>query len=780
MTELILSVAEITVTMAIVILILLAIFKIFGKRMRAKSRYIVLTIVLVRLAIPFELPGVPTLINVELTTESSTDVLVESTDTSSPNSHSQEINTIQKIGITNNISKEEVVYINEDHSEINTDAFKSDADGIPFYKRISRNDLLKFLFAVYVFGTVAFLVVSLFAHFLYIQRIKKGRTLGEERVYSIYANVCRRNGITNPPLLWESTVADSPMILGIIIPRIVIPAGLDEEALSGMLEHELKHYTRRDLWVKFICLVARSLHWFNPLVHIASVKCVQEMELSCDADVLADCDLEERRKYGNAMLDIVRRCSSRGISLTTHFSPRKKAVKERFAGIVDMQSKKRGVWLIIITVFLCILSGVLVSCSVNITSILHPLPNTDTTDEVITTSVAVAETTAETTNVETTEVITETVPTETSSVSLTEPVEETPKFVEEYIGDGFTVSEYATSDGTEVYWNILLDNGQRIKYTLEKGVSSRPDISEVVSLVDVNFDGLKDILICKGAYGVHKNVYYLCYLNTSGKYSLCNGFENIANPTINANEKFIYGTSNDGFDSSVANIYGIYNGEFILFDTAAANAQNSGSNIVFQTDFSNASVLDSFDAYQGEWAVRDGRLWLKEIYARNLTLGAACSLLIYNGDECKNLTDYTVDVDIYNVQTQSGVILRSNFESSKFIDADSFFGYYLFVSKNGQKSAIALGDTKGDWGCNLLVEDGVFRPGYDLHLHAIVSGSTIRCIFTDLHTGDVLSDIQCIERSWSQGTFGFRMLSEYNGLTSLNITSFDNLVVTRL
>ncbi len=755
--------------MTVVILLLFVLFKLFGKRIKPKSRYIIYAIVMVRLALPFDMSIIPGVFNVELTA-SEQSIVYE--DVSIPDRVI--IPSIQKVDIESNLSQEEYVYINS--------VSEGESGSENGFTVFVKNYLPYLLICLYLFGAAAFLSLSLLAHFVYIQRIKKGRTLGEERVYSIYADVCRKNNITNPPLIWESTVADSPMILGVIVPRIVIPAGLDEDALAGMLEHELKHYTRRDLWVKFICLISRALHWFNPFVHIAAMRCVQEMELSCDAEILSARSLDERRKYGNAMLDIVRKCSSRGMSLTTHFSPRKNAVKERFAGIIDLSNKKQGIWLIVISFVLCVVSGVLISCSINVdTTINLPADVTTDTDIAETTEDTTAQTTSVvTTKEETTAVVTtETeIVTTTSEPVTTEPPVKTPQRVNKYSGSGFSVSEYATSDRSVLYWNIVLDNGQKIILEPESGVSVLPDISEIVSFADVNFDGIKDLLICKGAYGVRENVYYKCYLNNSDKYILCDGFDSIANPTIDEVNKLIYGSPKSGVNKSDKYIYGIFDNSIVLFDTTAEVDEKTYDRIVFQTDFSDAAVLDNFLQYNGKWEIKNGRLWLLGIDSHAGTIEASSAFLVYKGEAAKELVNYTIDVDVYNVQTQTGVLMRSNYHDMNISGSNSFYGYFVFVSKNGRMGAIGIGDKNGGWGGNILVKNAAFRPGFDLHLHAIVSGDMIRCLYSDINTGEVILDIECIYDYWDKGTFGIRMLSYYNGLTSLNNTSFDNLVVT--
>jgi beta-lactamase regulating signal transducer with metallopeptidase domain len=45
-----------------------------------------------------------------------------------------------------------------------------------------------------------------------------------------------------------------------------------EDELRFILMHELVHCKRKDLYYKFLILIAISMHWFNPIAYlIASV-----------------------------------------------------------------------------------------------------------------------------------------------------------------------------------------------------------------------------------------------------------------------------------------------------------------------------------------------------------------------------------------------------------------------------------------------------------------------------------------------------------------------------
>ncbi len=59
--------------------------------------------------------------------------------------------------------------------------------------------------------------------------------------------------------LWLCPGVESPLLLGLWRPRVILPEeDLPEERLEMMLRHELNHYRGRDLWLKAIALVADS------------------------------------------------------------------------------------------------------------------------------------------------------------------------------------------------------------------------------------------------------------------------------------------------------------------------------------------------------------------------------------------------------------------------------------------------------------------------------------------------------------------------------------------
>ena len=69
------------------------------------------------------------------------------------------------------------------------------------------------------------------------------------------------------------------MILGLFRPVLILPQmELSQQQLAFIFRHELAHYKRRDLWIKWMFLLVQSVHWFNPLVHILAKKANLDLE----------------------------------------------------------------------------------------------------------------------------------------------------------------------------------------------------------------------------------------------------------------------------------------------------------------------------------------------------------------------------------------------------------------------------------------------------------------------------------------------------------------------
>ena len=105
---------------------------------------------------------------------------------------------------------------------------------------------------------------------------------------------------------WQGAdVPGLPALVGVLRPRIVLPAGFDhrysadEQALIVL--HERIHLRRGDGWINALVALWCCLFWFNPLFVLAQ-RCLRaDQEFSCDECVIAQRG-DARRSYASAML----------------------------------------------------------------------------------------------------------------------------------------------------------------------------------------------------------------------------------------------------------------------------------------------------------------------------------------------------------------------------------------------------------------------------------------------------------------------------------------------
>lgn len=136
---------------------------------------------------------------------------------------------------------------------------------------------------------------------------------------------------------------ETPCLFGLFRPRIYLtPELTGRKTMEHVLSHELTHLRHRDhIWSALRC-VCLALHWYNPLVWIATSLSKQDGELACDAAVISQLGEAQRAAYGQTLIEIACVKNSRAgllVSATTMLTT-KKSLKERISMIVKKPQTK--------------------------------------------------------------------------------------------------------------------------------------------------------------------------------------------------------------------------------------------------------------------------------------------------------------------------------------------------------------------------------------------------------------------------------------------------------
>lgn len=179
------------------------------------------------------------------------------------------------------------------------------------------------------------------------------RKVTDEKTVALLENVRRKLKVEEHISLYTNPLAASPAIIGIREPFVILPeSGIDENQLPFVLHHELIHLKRKDLWYKWLFQLVICIHWFNPLLYLFGKKLNMDCELSCDERVVSVLGEQERKVYGNVLLDAAElKMKYKNNVLSTTLVEDKRNLKERLSGIIHYKKETPVLLLISLGIF---------------------------------------------------------------------------------------------------------------------------------------------------------------------------------------------------------------------------------------------------------------------------------------------------------------------------------------------------------------------------------------------------------------------------------------------
>jgi beta-lactamase regulating signal transducer with metallopeptidase domain len=211
---------------------------------------------------------------------------------------------------------------------------------------------------VYPWAVLFVLLYSLAGYIRFVKKLRRGYIHPQNFELDMLGELS--NG-KRTPILFKSTHAATPMLIGIFKPTIVLPdREYSEEQLRGILLHELSHMRRFDVGVKWLSLLACAVHWFNPLVWLARREIDRSCELACDEAVIHNMDVSKKQNYGDTLIAVASSTKIPLPVLSTTMCTEKRELKERLSAI--MKSKKHTKMAVLASVVI-LLAAVLAACA---------------------------------------------------------------------------------------------------------------------------------------------------------------------------------------------------------------------------------------------------------------------------------------------------------------------------------------------------------------------------------------------------------------------------------
>ncbi|MHA6260110.1 M56 family metallopeptidase [Sporosarcina sp. CAU 1771] len=220
---------------------------------------------------------------------------------------------------------------------------------------------VQFLFVIWCVGAI-FASVKAFISYRTFKKIIKNTVVPISKNHLVWETLrlnAKQLKLKNDINIVYSQYHISPVLIGLVKPTIILPAyEMPIEDLELIIKHELNHLQKKDLWVRIAVLLAGIIHWFNPVVYQLRKEIHFWSELSCDADVVKDMSHNERKRYGEMILNMIERANNKDkdFTLGVFFSDAQINLKRRLIKMLKVKRMSKSLVRLSAVTFLGLLS----------------------------------------------------------------------------------------------------------------------------------------------------------------------------------------------------------------------------------------------------------------------------------------------------------------------------------------------------------------------------------------------------------------------------------------
>lgn len=266
---------------------------------------------------------------------------------------------IDTVAITNEIPTSPNIPVPADTGNNNAEPIQTNRE---INAAAMREPINKYVCLFFVWSALALIlfVRKITVYQGFIQYIKAGnKEVSDIKILNLLSDCEEKLNIKTRVELSRNSLIASPMLIGFFRPRIILPIGeLEDRELSYIFVHELIHYKQRDMFYKWLIQIVVCVHWFNPFVYLLEKEVNKSCELSCDEKVISVLDDTARREYGDTLISFLKsnnlyKSSLASVTLTEGAEQ----LKERLGAIMNFKSKTKTIWGLTVILTLFILSG---------------------------------------------------------------------------------------------------------------------------------------------------------------------------------------------------------------------------------------------------------------------------------------------------------------------------------------------------------------------------------------------------------------------------------------
>ncbi|QDU43614.1 Methicillin resistance mecR1 protein [Symmachiella dynata] len=167
-----------------------------------------------------------------------------------------------------------------------------------------------------LWGSTACAMLMRFAwiHIQFHRRLRSATRVVDDVMLIDLEKLRRAAGVRQTVRYFVTNEISSPAVWGILRPCLLLPSGFTQtyspKQIQWIVLHEFAHIRHGDLWIALFQRLVQMLHVFNPAVWIANGMIHRLQEYACDDAALLAADVS-RRDCGNALLRAVEAAQTR-------------------------------------------------------------------------------------------------------------------------------------------------------------------------------------------------------------------------------------------------------------------------------------------------------------------------------------------------------------------------------------------------------------------------------------------------------------------------------------
>jgi bla regulator protein BlaR1 len=168
---------------------------------------------------------------------------------------------------------------------------------------------------IWLIGSITLFFVTWQVNRRFARQIANSPQINDPELLQLFAAAKSELGVTHLIRLIENSQVQSPAIMGLFRPTLLLPANVrekfDARELRFIFLHELAHLKRGDVIAQAVIALLQIVHWFNPILWFAFRRMRIDREPATDALVLSRTGEDEKESYGLMLIKLLEHFNQR-------------------------------------------------------------------------------------------------------------------------------------------------------------------------------------------------------------------------------------------------------------------------------------------------------------------------------------------------------------------------------------------------------------------------------------------------------------------------------------